>query len=299
MGKRLALPFTRRVYGRIDARAEQLQQEIQVLPAVVDQRTAALEADIEVLQRYLPTVANTIASQNAASRATERRLRALENAVGDTGARIEFVRREILLEQRYAAASPSPLPAPTDAGQTVSTRVINEEKVRRMRGNLRLNVGAGHIVRPGYLNVDTRELPGIDIVADVRELPFDEAGVAEIYSSHVLEHFPVEELRRVVLPRWVSLLQDGGKLVAVVPDVETMIAERAAGRMSFEDFVLVMYGGQEYEGDFHFSGFSKEILTHLLEETGLEDVKVIEEGRRNDICYEMEIEAVRRRPSSG
>ena len=168
-----------------------------------------------------------------------------------------------------------------------------------MQGNLRLNVGAGHIVRNEYLNVDSRELPGIDIVADVRELPFDEEEVAEIYSAHLLEHFPLEELRRVVLPRWASLLEDGGKLVAVVPDVETMVAECAAGRMPFEDFVLVMYGGQEYEGDFHYSGFSEETLTHLMEEAGLEDVKVIEEGRRNGLCYEMEIEAVRRTRSSG
>jgi hypothetical protein len=102
-----------------------------------------------------------------------------------------------------------------------------------------------------------------------------------------------------VLPRWVSLLEDGGKLVSVVPDVETMVAERAARRMPFGDFIEVMYGGQEYDGDFHFSGFSKETLTRLLEDAGLEDVKVIEEGRRNGACYEMEIEAVRRIPSSG
>jgi predicted SAM-dependent methyltransferase len=306
VGKRLAQPFTRRVYGRIDARADQLHQEIQALPvavdqrtaAVVDQRTAALEADVEVLNRYLPTVANTIASANAASRATERRMRALESSVAETRDRIEFVRREILLEQRYGASSSPARTAPSPgAGQAVTARVTDTEKLRRMQGNLRLNVGAGHIVRDGYLNVDSRELPGIDIVADVRDLPFDEAEVTEIYSSHVLEHFPVEELRRVVLPEWVSLLEDGGKLVSVVPDVETMVAERAAGRMPFEDFVLVMYGGQEYEGDFHFSGFSKETLTQLLEEAGLEDVKVIEEGRYNGGCYEMEVEAVRRIPS--
>jgi predicted SAM-dependent methyltransferase len=316
VGKRLARPLTRRVYGRIDFRADQLHEEIQTLPAVVDQRTAAFQGDIEALNRYLPIVVNTIASQNAASRQTERELRALASrldaletgvsghaeTITDLRDRIEFVRREVLLEQRYAAPAATPEPSSTATGRAgvmTGARVTNEEKVRRMRDNLRLNVGAGHIVREGYLNVDSRELPGIDIVADVRALPFDEGGVKEIYSAHVLEHFPVEELRRVVLPRWASLLEDGGKLVSVVPDVETMVAERAAGRMPFEDFIEVMYGGQEYEGDFHFSGFSKESLTRLLEDSGLEDVKVIQEGRRNGACYEMEIEAVRRRPSAG
>ena len=172
--------------------------------------------------------------------------------------------------------------------------MTNEQKLRAMEGNLRINVGAGHITRDDYLNVDSRELPGIDIVADVRQLPFQPEQLKELYSAHLLEHFPVEELRRVILPRWVSLLEDGGKLVSVVPDVETMVSERAAGRIPFDEFVEVMYGGQEYPGDFHFSGFSKETLTRLLEDAGLEDVKVIEEGRRNGACYEMEIEAVRR-----
>ena len=115
--------------------------------------------------------------------------------------------------------------------------------------------------------------------------------------AHVLEHFPLDELRRVILPHWVSLLEDGGKLVTVVPDVEAMVAERAAGRMPFEDFIEVVYGGQEYAGDAHFSGFSTASLIALLEEAGLEDVKVVEEGRRNGKCLEMEIEAVRRVPS--
>ncbi len=314
VGKRLALPFTKRVYGRIDFRADQLHEEIAALPGVVDQRTAALQADIEALNRYLPTVINTIASQNAASRETERQLRALAtrirslevgaeghgNSIVDIFDRIEFVRREILLEQRYAA--PVATEVHSEATKTdapVRAHVTNEEKFRRMRGNVRLNVGAGHVLRDGYLNVDFRELPGIDIVADIRELPFGREEVKEIYSAHLLEHFPVEELRRVVLPRWVSMLEDGGRLVSVVPDVETMVSEHAAGRMPFEDFIEVIYGGQEYDGDFHYSGFSQETLTGLLLEAGLEDVKVIEEGRRNGVCYEMEIEAVRRTPSPG
>jgi len=317
LAKRLASPFTRRVYGRIDVRAAEIRQDFDAFPALIDSRTSELEAQIEALNRYLPTAINTIASQNAASRLTQRQLQSCQTrlaalevrlagleagveghaaAIMETRERIEFVRKEILLEQRYngtAETAPS-----ADAGNALVPRVTNEQKVRAMEGNLRVNVGAGHITRDDYLNVDSRELPGIDIVADIRQLPFQQGQLKEIYSAHLLEHFPVEELRRVVLPRWVSLLEDGGKLVSVVPDVETMVAERAAGRIPFDEFVEVMYGGQEYPGDFHFSGFSKEMLTRLLEDAGLEDVKGIEEGRRNGACYEMEIEAVRRISSS-
>jgi predicted SAM-dependent methyltransferase len=322
LAKRLASPFTKRVYGRIDFRVAEIRRDFDAVPALIDSRTSELEAQIEAFNRYLPTVINTIASQNAASRATQRqlqlcqtqlqscntqlescqtRLEALQVGVEghaativETRARIEYVRKEIMLEQRYGrAADPTSAPSGED-GNLVAPRVMNEQKVRAMEGNLRVNVGAGHITRDDYLNVDSRELPGIDIVADVRQLPFQPEQLKELYSAHLLEHFPVEELRRVILPRWVSLLKDGGKLVSVVPDVETMVSERAARRMPFDDFVEVMYGGQEYAGDFHFSGFSKETLTRLLEDVGLEDVKVVEEGRRNGACYEMEIEAVRR-----
>jgi predicted SAM-dependent methyltransferase len=313
LGKRLASPFTSRVYGRIDFRAAELHRDFNTLPAVIDARTAELSADIEALNRYLPTVINTIASQNAASRLTQRqitdalfRIEQLESLDGaikahsasieDLWARIEFVRREILIESRYRESAPA---APEKSDGPIPPRILAGDKVRKMKGNLRLNVGAGHIPREGYLNVDARELPGIDVLADVRLLPFEAGDLSEIYSAHLLEHFPIEELRRSILPHWVSLLEDGGKLVAVVPDVETMVVEHAAGRIDFKDFIEVMYGGQEYDGDFHYSGFSKETLTALLEEAGLEDVKVIEEGRRNGACFEMEFEAVRRIASSG
>jgi predicted SAM-dependent methyltransferase len=316
--KRLASPFTRRVYGRIDFRAAELRRDFDAFPALIEARTSELAAEIEALNRYLPTVINTIASQNAASRETQRQLHASQtqlealethlaaletgirghaSAIVETRERIEFVRKEIMLEQRYSmTGETAPVPS-AEAGNVVVPRLTNERKVRAMEGNLRVNVGAGHITRDDYVNVDSRELPGIDIVADIRQLPFQREQLKEIYSAHLLEHFPVEELRRVILPRWVSLLEDGGKLVSVVPDVEMMVSERAAGRIPFDEFVEVMYGGQEYAGDFHFSGFSKETLTRLLEGAGLEDVKVIEEGRRNGDCYEMEIEAVRRIPS--
>jgi predicted SAM-dependent methyltransferase len=304
IGKRLIWPVTKRVYGRIAFRAEELHRDFNTLPVLIDARTAELEKTIEVLNRHLPTVVNTIASQNAAARQNQRRINNLETALHDHGfalgghtdaikqlqERLEFIRREILLEQRYSAPAAA---APREAAG-VPARIVDLDRYEKMRGAFRINVGAGHVIMPEHLNVDMRELPGIDITADVRRLPFEAGEVSEIYSAHLLEHFTIEDLRRSILPYWVSLLEDGGKLVSVVPDVETMVNERAAGRMSFSDFVEVMYGGQEYEGDFHFWGYSKESLTQLLEEAGLEDVKVVEEGRRNGLCFEMEIEAVRR-----
>ena len=45
----------------------------------------------------------------------------------------------------------------------------------------------------------------------------------ELRSSHLLEHFPQEELRRRLLPYWFSLLAPGGRFTAIVPDGEAMV----------------------------------------------------------------------------
>ena len=200
--------------------------------------------------------------------------------------RLEFVRKEILLELRYSGAN--------ERGQRpVEPAVINAEKLAGMAGRLKVNLGAGHLSRPEYVNVDGRPLAGIDVVADLRDLPFEGGSLAEVYSAHVLEHFPVEELRRVLLPHWVARLAPGGRFVAVVPDLDTMVAEYVAGRLDFDALREVLYGSQEYDGDFHFNGFTLASLTALLEEAGLSGVTAVAVGRRNGLCYEMEVVAIR------
>jgi hypothetical protein len=259
-------------------------------------RVDEMAVDVGALTRHLPKVMNTIASQNALRRDQQRRIEALQQHTEALSSlpeglayltdRLEFVRKEMLLEQRYRVDS-------TEQRAAQGPVVLDEQKLRAMGDDLRLNIGAGHILMPGYLNTDSRELPGIDIVAEAHDLPFGVGELSEIYSSHLLEHFPLEDLRRKLLPYWVTLLKDGGRFVAVVPDTEMMVAELAAGRMSFDDFREVVYGGQEYEGDFHFNGFSPASLAAILTDVGLVDVTVRESGRRNGLCYEMEIEGTR------
>jgi hypothetical protein len=156
---------------------------------------------------------------------------------------------------------------------------------------LRLNLGCGHIPLEDYVNVDRRKLPGVDIVAEIDALPVAESEAAEIFSAHTLEHFPEEQLRRSLLPYLVSRLRPGGVFRAVVPDAETMIREHVKGDYPWSALREVTFGGQDYDGDFHYTMFTPASLGALLEEAGLKDVNVIEKGRRNGACYEFEIEA--------
>src|SRR5262249_3959699 len=154
------------------------------------------------------------------------------------------------------------------------SEVVNEEKMRAMlaNGDLRVNVGCGHITLPEFLNVDRRRLPGVDVVAEVNGLPFDPETVAELFSSHLLEHFPIEQLERVVLPHWRSVLKRGGVLRAIVPDAEAMLSAYERREMSFEDLRCVTFGLQDYDGDFHFNMFSRDSLRNVLARAGFEEL---------------------------
>ncbi len=182
--------------------------------------------------------------------------------------------------------------APAGQSTTVAARVIATEKLEAMRASpegIRLNLVCGHVPLEGYLNVDMRDLPGVDVVAAVDDLPFSPNTVAEVSSAHLLEHFPEEMLRRNLLPYWHSILRPGGRFRAVVPDGQEMLSKVASGEMSFADFREVLFGAQDYEGDFHYDMFTPASLTALLEEAGFRDVAVPVAGRRNGKCYEFEI----------
>ena len=55
-----------------------------------------------------------------------------------------------------------------------------------------------------------------------------------------------------------------------------MLTEHAAGRMSFDDLREVTFGGQEYDGDFHFNMFSRAAICGLLEKAGFVEARVAE-----------------------
>lgn len=210
--------------------------------------------------------------------------------------RVEFVRAETMFELRAKIPSGIMPTVPGRAYPAVSTsRVIATAKVdaQRAANALRLNLGCGHIPLDEYVNVDMRELPGVDVVAEVASLPFEPGTVAEIRSAHLLEHFPLEHMRRVVLPHWRLMLRPGGILRATTPDAEAMLSDFAAGEMSFNDLREVTYGLQEYEGDYHFNMFSRDALTTLLHEAGFIEVSFAFQGRKNGKCRDMEIQGVR------
>ena len=176
--------------------------------------------------------------------------------------------------------------------QAVHARILAPEKVDTARnsGTLRLNLG-GDIAGAGYINVGPRELPGIDVVADAGDMPFDPGSVDEISSTHLIGRFASDDLLRRLLPHWRHLLKPGGMFRAVTPDGDAMIAGVARGSYAFEDFREAIFGGDGHEGDIYNNLFTPDSLRSLLEDAGFEAIKVPVRGIRNGRCLEFEIVA--------
>jgi SAM-dependent methyltransferase len=80
---------------------------------------------------------------------------------------------------------------------------------------MRLNLGCGRDIRPGWVNIDCVPLPGVDHVVDFDgkpELPFDDDAVAYSEGSHVIEHLRdplpfMAELWRVTRPGGLAVFR--------------------------------------------------------------------------------------------
>jgi len=293
---RVGEPLQRPLWGSIRI----LEHRADALESAATRLTRAIErADEEAGSAAAPLLLDAVATQHAGLRAATRRDREVwatiegeQRRLTELAQRLEVVRREVLFELRYGRTERT-----GDQPAAVQAMVLNEAKVAAMGQALRLNVGSGTLAVEGYLNVDARAIDGVDVVAEVGDLPFDDGSVLEVRSAHVLEHFPEEELRRRVLPHWVAKLQPGGVVRSVVPDALSMMRAWSEGALPFADLREVTFGAQDYEGDFHFTMFSAESLAALLAEAGLVEVEVVEEGRRNGLCLEMEL--VARKPEGG
>jgi predicted SAM-dependent methyltransferase len=184
------------------------------------------------------------------------------------------------------AAGTSVLPEPR-----VVDPAAYAERLAEFGDRLRVQLGCGEKPLPEYINIDFRELPQVDVVADVRRLPFEPETLAEIASAHLVEHFREHQLRARILPYWKSLLRPGGMLRIICPNWAAMLERLNDGRMSLADFKRLTFGAQDYEGDDHFAMYTPETLGELLMSCGFKRVEVVATERMNGLCPEMELVA--------
>ncbi|MDO7843700.1 hypothetical protein Q5H94_15310 [Sphingomonas sp. CA1-15] len=284
--------------NRVEATARTQIQALEDRLTEIDARVVKVDANAQAETDARATQANSV---NRFEKQVDIDMRNLERDLGQikdgTAAdlrnierRLEFVRSEVMYELQVAL---SKLQSSNPEGRAKS-EVVNTDKLADARRNgLRLNVGCGHIQLEDYINVDQRALPGVDIVAEAVAIPLEAGSVVELFSSHLVEHFPRHILERVLLPHWKSLLRPGGLLVTVAPDGAAMLAAVNAGEMSFEDFREVLFGGQDYDGDLHHNLITPDDYCETLQRCGFTEVTREYAGMRNGKCFEFKISARR------
>lgn len=83
-----------------------------------------------------------------------------------------------------------------------------------------LHAGCGPQIAAGFINLDYRWVPGVDVVWDLgRPLPFLADRFRGIITEHCLEHFDEIDLL-AILREFYRVLQPGGRLRIVVPSLE-------------------------------------------------------------------------------
>lgn len=81
-----------------------------------------------------------------------------------------------------------------------------------------IDLGCGHQKEPGSVGLDNAVLPGVDVVHDLLELPypFEDESAETIYLKHVLEHFILSDIQRI-LAEVYRILKPGGMVDIRLP----------------------------------------------------------------------------------
>lgn len=150
---------------------------------------------------------------------------------------------------------------------------------------VRLNLGCGDKILPGYVNVDiaaTRAGRSPDVLCDLRDLkPFASDSVDEVLAVHVIEHFWRWEVV-AILREWLRVLKPGGRMVLECPNLLTACEElirnpvAAAGPgPEGQRTMWVFYGDPSWQDPLmcHRWNYTPQSLCAVMAEAGLVNIR--------------------------
>ena len=137
---------------------------------------------------------------------------------------------------------------------------------------MKLHVGCGDVILPGWTNLDIDNIPGVDINDDARTLlkiPDESCDI--IYACHILEHIGRHEVEDI-LKTWNRKLKKNGTLRLAVPDFQKVV-QWYLQTNRLEDLLGLVIGGQKTKYDYHKMVFDKRLLSNLLTKAGFSEIK--------------------------
>jgi len=144
---------------------------------------------------------------------------------------------------------------------------VAEKALRKPDGEIRLNLGAGDYNDPRYTPLD------IKTGTDIRKLPYADNTVAEVYASHVLEHFSYYE-RDEILKEWVRVLKPGGLLRIAVPDQTKLANEwlKCADHSMHRHLEMIQCGAHSDVNDVHRTSYTEMSLRTAMHQAGVGNI---------------------------
>jgi len=145
---------------------------------------------------------------------------------------------------------------------------------------LTLNVGCGERTYEEYpvgyvcTNFDQRaDLKKVDEVGDVKDL-----------SRFLDEHFPISETP-AILAEWRRVLKIGGIIEFRLPDLNAICRAYVEKRHDAKLISWLLYGGQDYPGNFHFVCFDRQFLNSIVVPLGFEEIEYKDSGNNFEIKF--------------
>jgi predicted SAM-dependent methyltransferase len=129
-----------------------------------------------------------------------------------------------------------------------------------------LNLGCGDkilgdIVGYKCINIDVRQLEGVDVVCDVKHLPFKDNTFNRVLASDILEHSPISETEGM-LSEWSRAMKVGAHMKIRTPSLKWVVNYYArTGDAKFVSYHI--FGGQDYAENFHYVIFDNIWLSRL------------------------------------
>jgi SAM-dependent methyltransferase len=150
---------------------------------------------------------------------------------------------------------------------------------------IRLNLGCGDKILPGYINVDVvsdRAGNKPDFVTDIRSLKsIPDSFAEEVLAVHVVEHFWRWEVLDV-LKEWCRVLKPGGKMILECPNLRSACEEflrnddlGALPGPEGQRTMWVFYGDPRWKDPLmvHRWGYTPMSLARVMHEAGLRELK--------------------------
>ena len=131
---------------------------------------------------------------------------------------------------------------------------------------------------PGWITFNADPSTQPDILGDIREIQvIENDSVGVFYLSHVLEHVELSQVLPTLTKLYAALTKHGSLFISV-PDLSILTSFLSDAELDINQKLHVLrmiYGGQISRFDYHYFGYTYEILSAFLAAAGFVGIRKV------------------------